>query len=194
LTRITRMVEKNIYISKMKREIAIILLLCIFTCSFAQQEPKSISFEPYIGLSISNLTDADMDSKVGIATGVNMQYQCCDKWGVVTGLGYSNYGAKHGDASLTLGYLELPIMAKYYIYKGLALSSGVQFGLNVCDGRTQFILLSEAYKCALGIPVGISYDFKRMAVNAQYYIGFTKTYKYLDYKNRGIKITLGYKI
>lgn len=179
----------------MKRIIvSILFLLCLFTGSFAQQGSKSISFEPFVGLSISNLTDADLDSKVGIAAGVNLQYQCSEQFGIVTGLGFSNYGAKDGNSSLTLGYLELPIMAKYYIYKGLALSTGGQFGLNVGDGRTQFILLSEANKCSFGVPFEVSYDFKRTRISAQYHIGLTNVYKDFDFKNRSLKITLGYKI
>lgn len=177
----------------MRLTVVVFLLLCGIKSVFAQQESNTIRFEPYLGFSISNLTKAKMDSEVGLATGVNIQYQC-DNLGVVTGLGYSNYGAKNGNASLTLGYIELPILAKYYIYKGLALSSGIQMGLNICDGRTDILLPSDANKFAFGIPVGISYDFKHLILNAQYYFGLTKVYKDFEYQNRGAKITIGYKI
>ena len=179
----------------MKRVLFFFLLILFgYTYSFAQQESKTISFEPFVGLSISNLTDADLDSKVGITAGVNLQYQCSEKFGLVTGLGFSNYGAKDGNSSLTLGYVELPFLAKYYIYKGLALSTGGQIGLNVVDGRTQFILFSEANKCSFGVPLEVSYDFKRAKISARYHIGLTNVYKDFDFKNRSLKITFGYKI
>ncbi len=169
-------------------------MLCNIAHVFGQQEPNTFSFEPHIGISISNLTKANLDSKVGLVTGVNVQYQFSDNLGIVTGLQYSNYGAKDGNANLTLGNLELPILAKCYVYKGLALNTGVQLGLNVYDGRTDFLLLSDANKFSFGVPVGISYDLKHISFNAQYYFGITKAYKDFDFKNRGLKITIGYKI
>lgn len=99
----------------MKRIIvSILFLLCLFTGSFAQQGSKSISFEPFVGLSISNLTDADLDSKVGIAAGVNLQYQCSEQFGIVTGLGFSNYGAKDGNSSFIHHLSRFPLSFDYF--------------------------------------------------------------------------------
>lgn len=179
----------------MFKKIAFITLFICFYCnSYAQQETKTLSFEPHIGISISNLTNANLDAKTGFVAGMNLQYQLTKNFGFVTGLEYSNYGAKDGDANLTLGYIDLPILGKYYIYKGLSTYAGLQFGYNIYDGRTDFILPADAKKITFSIPIGISYDFKHFSINGQYFFGLSNVYNDFKYKNRGIKLTIGYKI
>lgn len=178
----------------LKKTVLITLFICFYSNIYAQQETKTLSFEPHIGVCFSNLTNANLDSKDGLTAGINLQYQINNNFGFVTGLEYSNYGAKDGDANLTLGYIDLPILGKYYMYKGLAAYTGMQLGYNVYDGRTDFLLPANAKKISFGIPIGISYDFKHFSINAQYFFGLSNVYNNFNYKNRGVKFTIGYKI
>lgn len=178
----------------MRKLFLFIFLLCSVAKGMAQQEEGTFRIEPHVGTSITNLTHADMNATVGGILGLNAQCQFSERFGVVTGVDYVNYGAKHDHVKLTLGYIEVPMLAKYYVYKGLSVYTGAEFGYNVCDGRTDILLLSEANKFAAGIPVGMTYDFKHFSINAQYYLGLTKVYKDFDYRSRGVRITLGYKI
>ena len=177
----------------MKKYFLLSLFLFFFNYSYSQQNVKTWSAEPHIGLSFSNLTDADLDTKLGFVIGANFQYQFNNTLGLVVGVDYANYGAKDDNANLTLGYLDVPIQAKFYIYKGLALQAGMQFGYNVYDGRTDFILPTDAQKFVVGVPIGLSYDFKKISIKGQYVLGLSKTYKDYDYKNRSFELTIGYK-
>ena len=44
-----------------------------------------------------------------------------------------------------------------------------------------------------GIPVGLSYEYKNIVLDARYNIGVVKFAEHLDYRNRVFQITLGYK-
>ena len=178
----------------MKKLFVLLFLLCVVVKGMAQQEVRSWRFEPHMGVSFTNLTNSRLDTKNGWIFGVGAQYQFDEKLSVVTGVDYATYGAKDNNASLNLGYIDVPLLAKFYVYNGLSVHTGVELGYNVYDGRTDFLLFSEANKFAAGIPVGLGYDFKHFTINAQYYFGLTKAYKDFNYKNRGVKITLGYKI
>ena len=178
----------------MKKLFVLLFLLCVVVKGMAQQDVRTLRFEPHLGVSFTNLINSGLDTKNCWILGVGAQYQLDEKFGVVTGLNYSTYGAKDNNASLNLGYIEVPLLAKIYVYNGFSVHTGVELGYNVYDGRTDFLLFSEANKFAAGIPVGVGYDFKHFTINAQYYFGLTKAYKDFSYKNRGVKITLGYKI
>lgn len=84
--------------------------------------------------------------KVGFSGGVDFQHQLSQQWAIVYGLNYSykKSGYKSTpDATTYLHepefewktksfgykthYFQAPVMAKYYVYQGLALSTGVQF-------------------------------------------------------------------
>ena len=105
-----------------------------------------------------------------------------------------------------MDYINIPILAQYYIVKGLAVKAGVQVGFNTkakfSDGNTS-VDVKDFYK-ALGVdtdkktvdfsvPVGLSYEFANVVLDARYNIGMTKVLEGAENKNSVIQITLGYK-
>lgn len=170
-----------------------LVMICFSISIFAQQEKNTFSIEPNLGLSVTNLTHSDMDSKTGLLAGLHIQYQLNKPLAIVSGIEYATYGAKDGTANLTLGFLEIPALIKCYVYKGLAFHTGLIGDINIHDGKTDFILPSDAKKFNVGLPIGASYDFKHLSIRGQYIWGLSKVYDDFDYKNKGFQITLGYK-
>lgn len=171
----------------------------------AQSEVGSITLQPKVGINLASMTDYD-DSKmkVGLVAGVEAAYQLSDALAVSAGLNYSMQGVKgDGDAKIKTEYINIPILANYYVAPGLAIKAGVQPGfLMSCktdDGEGDVDAKDFAEKFDLSIPVGVSYEISDFVIDARYNFGLTNVwkddYKKLlgDAKNSVISLTVGYK-
>lgn len=133
---------------------------------------------------------------------------------------------QYDDQQMSLHYINVPLMAVAYIGEsGLAVKAGVQFGF-LADATQEYTLtatkkigddyvtntdLSGKYKESassmlnkmnMSIPIGVSYEFNNVCIDARYNIGLTKLYKnevkqtYSDIdkvKNGSFELTVGYK-
>ena len=116
---------------------------------------------------------------------------------------------------MKLDYLNIPLLANFYVAPGLALKAGVQPGILLSanasasgGGVSTDIDVSDAYNTFdLSIPLGISYEFDNFIIDARYNLGLTKVEKtsatiagqtisnpYNNVKNSVIMLTVGYKI
>ena len=216
------------------------------TGAYAQFEKGKWSLQPYAGGVVSSITNVgayDLDDgtelkkkmSIGYIIGGEAEYQFAKKFSVAAGLNYTTQGCgwddfsywedgvrvKVKDQSDILGYIKVPIVANYYIFKGFAVKAGVQFGYLVSskfyahgtadmdilgDGVRREVDLygtvdvTDQYKrFDLSIPVGISYQFKvPVTIDARYQIGLTRLNK-LTYegvknsRNSVFTLTVGYK-
>ena len=98
------------------------------------------------------------------------------------------YNVRVEGDSWTPSYLNIPIMANVYVVKGLAVKLGIQPGFVVekddMDNMKTFDFT---------IPVGLSYEYSNVVLDARYNWGLTKMLDKLDCKNSVFQITLGYK-
>ena len=164
----------------------------------AQNEVGQITLKPMAGVTLATITDSDHSKfRVGLTAGVEGEYGIAEKFGITAGLLYSMQGANYdGDDKLKLGYLNIPILANYYVIPGLAIKTGVQPGFllsakdedgdDVKDGMKTF---------DLSIPMGASYEYKNYVFDARYYYGLTKINKHgsNSLRNTVFMITVGYK-
>lgn len=238
----------------MKKLLTLIAIFCA-TTALAQNEKGKFSVKPMAGVNISTFAcGEDMyKAKVSLTGGAEFEYGMADRFGLSLGLIYSRLGAKiegdltlrgineHGNEYITFAhvngklvaeYLNLPLMASFYIpqIKGLSVKGGVQLSLLVGDkidvlAQTATAVIPKAdetptiirevtqspyqYLMAqmtrsdvcksvdFGIPVGLSYEFKNITLDARYYFGLTKVDKTEDAgkeRNRSFSITLGYRL
>ena len=180
----------------------------------AQNEVGQLTLMPKAGINISTIT-GDFEgkkSKVGLVAGIEAEYGITEKFGLQFGLLYSMEGCK-SDAVVAAGegasafraegvkwnldYINIPILAQYYVVKGLAVKAGIQPAFNVrhkasVDGNTTNIEGVKSFN--FSIPVGLSYEYQNFVLDARYNIGVTKIYKEADQgRNSTFAITLGYK-
>jgi len=224
----------------MKKIMTMVVAAMLATVSVnAQQEAGSFTIQPHLGGSAGMMTNADMapNSKLtskpdktpnaGNMVGVELEYQLAKKFSVAAGVNYmqagtawkdvTENGVKYKDMKLETGYVTVPVVANFYVCKGLALKSGVQFAF-LTDAK--FKSSAEAskgdftakvdgeVKCKeymnnfdLSIPVGISYEFKvPIVIDLRYNIGLTKANKNEnlfgnngDSRNHTCTLTVGYK-
>lgn len=185
----------------------------------AQHEEGDITIQPRVGISYSNITDGNK-WKLNIAYGVEFEYYLAEQFSLAGGVLFTNQGCKYDVYSddnkvtdetikLNLYYGTLPITANYYILPGLALKAGIQPAFrvkaNVVQGseKLDFDKMVAAFygndvkmnKFDLSIPVGLSYEFKGITLDARYNFGLTKLTSDGDnLYNKMFVVTLGYKI
>jgi hypothetical protein len=93
-------------------------------------------------------------------------------------------------------YLNIPILANYYVVKGLAVKAGIQPGFLVGAKHDGKSFSDDCKKFDFSIPVGLSYEISNIVFDARYNIGLTKTAKGDNVektKNSVFQFTVGYK-
>ncbi len=189
----------------MKKLILLAAIIMTSVGAHAQHEVGSVTIQPKVGMNIASLTKAEgADSRIGLAIGAEAEYQIEDRISLSAGLLYSMQGATESedgvDATQKLDYINIPILANIYVTKGLAFKVGVQPGINVSGkyklekGGSSISEDTDGVKAFdFSIPVGASYEFNNLVLDARYNWGLTKVSKYANSKNSVFQITLGYK-
>lgn len=175
-------------------------------CSILRtQAVGTFTLQPKIGMNVASLTKCDgCDPRIGLAAGVEAEYQATDIFSVSAGLIYSMQGnkAKEDGVTLTtkLDYINIPILANVYVTKGLAVKLGVQPAFNVSykqklSGGKASVEAEDvgAESFDFSIPVGLSYEFNNVVIDARYNFGVTNIAEGGDAKNSVFQFTLGYK-
>lgn len=187
------------------KKIVLILMLAIVSMGIAsaQHEAKSLSLQPKIGLNLSKLTNHfDSNFKPGMVVGLETEWQSKAKFGWSVGLLYSQQGTKYalGEFKYTYNYnyINVPVLANFYVARNLALKTGLQFGFNVSNGFTiegpgtkENRNDPDVKAVEASIPLGVSYEFNRFVVEARYNLGLT--YAVPQTRFSAFQFTLGYR-
>lgn len=189
----------------MKKILLMAVVMLASVASYAQQAVGTFTLQPKIGMNVASLTKCDgCDPRIGLAAGVEAEYQATDIFSVSAGLIYSMEGnkAKEDGVTLTtkLDYINIPILANVYVTKGLAVKLGVQPAFNVSDkqklsGGKASVEAEDvgAESFDFSIPVGLSYEYNNVVFDARYNFGVTNIADGGDSKNSVFQFTLGYK-
>ena len=208
----------------MKKIMMIAAMMVATLSANAQNEVGQISIKPTVGLNIASMSKFDYKkNRVGMVFGLEGEYGVSKNFGVTAALLYSMQGVKQeysAKETYKLDYLNIPIMAQYYLVKGLAIKAGIQPGFCVSkkyDGEGNITIAGQtifsdqekgkiedavnAFQFA--IPVGLSYEYKNFVLDARYNIFLSKAFKdndvnklvgVADSRHSVFSITLGYKI
>ncbi|MGL2963256.1 porin family protein [Flavobacterium sp. RSB2_4_14] len=208
----------------------ILTIATVLVVSFANGQEKEtsgndvIKFGVKAGVNFANLTASeDLTMKVGFHIGGFMEYKLSKKFTLQPELLYSTQGAKYqgsdalsgyiisGESNYKLAYLNLPVMAKYYVSSKFSLEAGPQIGF-LLSAKNEFdysgTLLGEPISESgevdikddfnafdYGINFGAGYDFNdKISLGLRYNLGLSDVsdFYYFD-KNSVIQLSLGYK-
>ncbi len=195
----------------MKKILMMVVAAMMATVSVNAQQ---MFIKPMVGGTLSTLTGQD-DSKMkfGLVGGAEFGYHVSEPFAVTAGVLVSMQGAKQKDselimdASTSMTYLNIPVLANYYIIPGLAVKAGIQPGFMLSQ-KAKYTMGGHDYEETskdhvktfdFSIPIGLSYEFSDFVIDARYNLGLTKVNKDSklldkDMKNSVIMLTLGYKI
>ena len=132
------------------------LLMATVALTASSQNTKrdngTFTLQPKVGLALGSFSGdytkpaGGQDPKVraGFIAGVEGEYYANDWFGIALGLNYAQQGWKVDGNTLKLDYLNVPLVADFYVARGLALKTGVQFG---------FLMNAKAAKAILKTAV-----------------------------------------
>lgn len=194
----------------MKKILLTAVVMLASVASYAQQAVGTFTLQPKIGMNVASLTKCDgCDPRIGLAAGVEAEYQATDIFSISAGVIYSMQGNKYdydvlGKKTVTktnkLDYINIPILANVYVVKGLAVKLGIQPAFKVNDqiktsvdegSTTADVDKAESFD--FSIPVGLSYEYSNVVFDARYNFGVTNIADGGDSKNSVFQFTLGYK-
>ncbi len=203
----------------MKKKIVLLLFVALLSLySYAQRSLARWQIQPKIGLNIATLTNDD-DAKIrpAFVGGVELDYLSGQNLVFSFGTLYSQQGCKSNnngyDTTIKMDYINVPLMINYYVTDGLALKAGIQPSFLIYDkvkvsanGVSAEVGIEESLRAAgfdaklkeidLSIPIGISYVFSNIQLDARFNLGITKTFSgngINSIKNSVFQFTLGYK-
>ena len=191
----------------MKKFFAIAAMMLASVGAFAQYSAGDVTIQPKVGLNCASLTEDDADYKADFVGGIEAEYHISPLVGISGGLLYSMQGCKAkdiDDAKINLDYINIPILANFYVAKGFAFKAGIQPAFNVSSKvKYQGVSIdynkyapngAEVKSFDFAIPIGVSYEYQGFVLDARYNIGVTKVVD-MDGagKNSVFQLTLGYK-
>ena len=186
--------------------IAVMAVMCL-TAS-AQNHRRSggaITLQPMIGLSYGTLRgeysttsgtikyDND-DPRYGLAVGAEGEYYFDNGWFTLSAAAlYMQQGCKISSVTTKLDFINIPVLANFYVAKGFALKIGLQPGFLVGDN-----VEGECKSFNFSIPVGLSYEFKNgITLDLRGGYSLTRVDKFdnddFKYYTDGGSLTIGYK-
>ncbi|WP_291141996.1 porin family protein [Flavobacterium sp. UBA7680] len=190
-----------------------IILAAIAVMAFSFANAQETRFGVKGGLNLSTLGgDASgVSSLVGFHVGGFAEIKIIDKLAIQPELLFSTQGAKEkffGESYNTnLNYINVPVLAKYFITDQFTVEAGPQIGFLV-SAKTDGEDVKDLYKSIdAGFNIGAGYNFtENLSVNLRYYFGLANVVDinqdiedwedYVDsYKvnNNVLSLSLGYK-
>ncbi len=190
-----------------------VMAVCCLTANAQKMrhDAGSITIQPMIGFSVGTFrgeykstTETGNEARVGLAIGAEGEYYTSTDWlSISAGVKYEQLGWKwKNDKALKLDYINIPIMANFYVAKGFALKVGLQPGFLVNDNAKDDLFFAYFDKKPksfnLSIPMGLSYEFKNgitLDLRGGYSLTRVDDFNIDDYKfyTDGGSLTIGYK-
>jgi len=211
----------------MKKSMLVLYALLVSAGVTAQTGKVKIGVKA--GLNISRLTsdenELESSDKTGFTAGLMAEIPLAKNFAIQPEVLYSQQGMKfsysdidvqnsHYNSTIRLNYLNIPVMLKYYVVKGLSVQAGPQIGILLkADNKYQdnflgyenqetFNLSNYANGIDTSVNFGLGYQFQdRFYADLRYNISYSDIFKeasadtYVinsDMKNRVFQITLGY--
>ena len=191
------------------KKLMMIAVMAIFAMTASAQntnrEVGAFTLQPKVGLAIGSFSGeyitvggkVENKKRVGFTAGLEGEIYATNWLGIALGLNYAQQGWKFGDVKCKYDYLNVPLVADFYVARGLALKTGVQLGFLMNAKWDDLNVKDDSNKTNFSIPIGISYEFSNVVLDLRYNVALSKVNKNAtdNYKYRSdlVQITIGYK-
>ena len=191
------------------KKVMMIAVMAIFAMTASAQntnrEVGAFTLQPKVGLTIGSFSGeyitvggkVDTKKRVGFTAGLEGEIYATNWLGIALGLNYAQQGWKFNDVKCKYDYLNVPLVADFYVARGLALKTGVQLGFLMNAKWDDLNFKDDSNKTNFSIPIGISYEFSNVVLDLRYNVALSKVNKNAtdNYKFRSdlVQITIGYK-
>lgn len=207
----------------------ILTVSAIFAMSLVSAQ--EIKYGIKAGLNVSTLV-GDFESEnslIGLHVGGFAEFKITDKFSVQPEILYSTQGAEseyfvadefsstYDERKIKLGYLNIPVIGKYFIFQGFSVEAGPQIGFLLSakneykfdnfvnerfTGSGEIDIKDQVKSVDFGFNIGAGYEFtENVFVQARYTLGLSSVFEdnyspaTNDYKaqNSVLQVSFGYK-
>src|SRR5690554_2287798 len=159
----------------------ILSLFALAAMGLSANAQQVVKFGPKAGVNFANLSGDDIEDskmKTSFHVGAFAEIFFTDKFAIQPEVLFSAQGAeeKEGDGKWNLDYINIPIMAKYYVIDGLAVEAGPYVGFNMnseleSEGVTMDV--KDGTKSVdFGLGLGANYNLDNgFFIGARYNLG-----------------------
>ncbi|MFD2909422.1 porin family protein [Flavobacterium ardleyense] len=180
----------------------LLLVVAVAVLGFSNVSAQDIKFGVKGGLNFAtllgdNASDSDLVSSFNF--GIMSEIPITDKFSFQPELMYSGqgYGIKDTKDFVSLTYVNMPLMAKYYVAKGLSIEAGPQVGYLIgadFDGEN---IKDSFKKLDFGANVGVGYKLENgLNFGVRYNLGLSNINNTdgssNKYKNGVLQASVGY--
>ncbi|HEU4790930.1 MAG TPA: porin family protein [Flavobacterium sp.] len=177
-----------------------IILSAVAVLAFGFTNAQEVKFGVKAALNVANLTgDVDNASSiVGFQVGGFAEIKLSEKFAIQPEVLYSAQGAKSEGETFNLGYINIPVLAKYYVAKSFSLEAGPQIGFLTSAKIESEDVKDFVSSTDFSLNLGAGYDFtENLSAGLRYNFGLTNVYD-TDLSDDSIKngvfsVSLGYK-
>lgn len=178
-----------------------ILVLAVFTVlGFANVNAQEIKFGVKGGLNFSIVggdNTENVDSVTSYNIGVMSEIPLSEKFSFQPELMYSRQGYSFDNDIVALNYLNIPLMGKYYVTKGLSLEAGPQIGFLVSAKNEKTDVKDSFNTVDFGVNFGVGYKLENgLNFGIRYNLGLTDINNVegssIKNKNSVFQVSVGY--
>lgn len=182
----------------------ILLATILFLAVSANMEAQLVKFGIKAGLNYANQTGTDLtinsenykttDAITSYHAGLIAEIKLTDGFSVQPELLYSTQGASYKNTTTEfkneLGYLSIPVLAKFHFNKTVSLDLGPQASFLLSERNDFDIKNSETFEFGLAGGLGINIT-KNLFIQGRYVVGLTEASKDAQAKNSVLQISAG---
>lgn len=200
----------------------LILTAAIAVMGLGTTMAQEVKLGAKAGVNFAKLTGDDLedaDGRTGFHLGVLAEIPINEKFAIQPELLYSQQGLQtktqelgvEFETKFILDYINIPVMAKYYLIDGLSVEAGPQLGFNVkaeaeidvdaenAENAASTDLSDEVETIDLGLGAGVAYQLPQgVFFQARYVFGITNVFDAEDLigddlTNSNLSLSVGYK-
>ncbi|WP_289662785.1 porin family protein [Flavobacterium panacagri] len=184
--------------------------LAVMAFGFANAQGTGSRFGIKGGVNFPNSSNFhENETLIGYQVGIFSEIKTDEKFGIQPELLYSTHGAKNKfvedgiayNNDIKLSYLNLPILAKYFVTQGLTVQAGPQIGFLMHAEEKGLNITDHVKTIDFGLNFGIGYNFlEDCSVDLRYNLGLSNALDFHveDYnykiKSSVFSLALGYKL
>ena len=183
----------------------IILAAVVLLAASVDMQAQMVKFGIKAGLNYANQTGSDITINSGnydkeaitsYHAGLVAEIKLTDGFSVQPELLYSTQGATYKYAATEfkneLGYLSIPVLAKFHLNKTVSLDLGPQASFLLSERNDFDVENAETFE--FGVAGGLTLNVtKSIFLQGRYVLGLTEASKDADVKNSVVQISAGFK-
>ncbi|WP_188464153.1 porin family protein [Bizionia arctica] len=179
----------------------LLLVAAIAVFGITNVKAQEIEFGAKVGVNLSDIYGDNtglFDPITSIFNvGIMAEMSFSEKFSFQPEIMFSPQGTSIGDDIISLGYLNVPLMAKYYVTKGLSIEAGPQIGFLLYGDNEGRNVKDDFNTVDFGVNFGLGYKLNNgLNFGARYDLGLTNINGIEgssdSYKNGVFQVSVGY--